>query len=51
MFRDVVLQVRLNQKEREKLGKLASADMVSLAEKVRLMIHAAKNPSDFNAAN
>jgi len=44
--RDIVLQIRLNPKERQKLGKLAESEMVSLAEKVRLMIRDASTPAN-----
>jgi hypothetical protein len=45
MYRDIVLQIRLNPNERKKLGKLAEAEMVSLAEKIRLMIRDASLPN------
>lgn len=44
-MRDIVLQIRLNERERNKLQKLAQAEQVGLAEKVRLMIRDASVPA------
>jgi hypothetical protein len=43
-MRDIVLQVRLNERERAKLGKLAAEEQISLAEKMRLLLRDAPNP-------
>jgi hypothetical protein len=45
-MRDIILQVRLNERERTKLGKLAQHEQVSLAEKVRLLIRDSSVPTE-----
>jgi hypothetical protein len=43
-MRDIVLQIRLSERERTKLGKLAEDEQVTLCEWIRLAIRDARNP-------
>jgi hypothetical protein len=45
-MRDIVFQIRLNKREREKLGKLADYEQVGLAERIRLFIRETSLPNE-----